>query len=99
MVKRKQHIGIFLHNEMAISAAGISPMCDHSSMPRQKIFFLRSIEQTGAWPQVFSMASWKQRSLNERLLAVCIEKLALEPRWVKKHPSYDELRSYGAIAA
>jgi hypothetical protein len=57
------------------------------------------LEQTGAWPQVFSMASWKQRSLNERLLAVCIEKLALEPRWVKKHPSYDELRSYGAIAA
>jgi hypothetical protein len=30
---------------------------------------------------------------------VFIEKLALEPSWVKKHPSYDELRSYGAIAA
>src|SRR4030095_3446094 len=47
MVKRKQHSGIFLHNEMAISAAGISPMCDHSSMPRQKIFFLRSIADLG----------------------------------------------------
>jgi hypothetical protein len=57
------------------------------------------LEQTGASPQVFSMASWKQRPLNERWLDVCIEKLALEPSWVKKHPSYDELRSYGAIAA
>jgi hypothetical protein len=55
--------------------------------------------QTGASRQVFSMASWKPRQCNERLLDVCIEKLALEPSWVKKHPSYDELRSYGAIAA
>jgi hypothetical protein len=45
------------------------------------------------------MASWKQRQFNERLLDVFIEKLALEPSWVKKHPSYDELRSYGVIAA
>jgi hypothetical protein len=57
------------------------------------------IEQTGESPQVFSMASWKQRQFHERLLDVFIEKLALEPSWVKKHPSYDELRSYGAIAA
>ena len=56
-------------------------------------------EQTGESRQVFSMASWKQRQFNERLLDVFIEKLALEPSWVKKHPSYDELRSYGAIAA
>jgi len=55
--------------------------------------------QTGASRQVFSMASWKQRHLNERLLDVCIEQLALEPSWVKKHPSYDALRSYGALAA
>jgi hypothetical protein len=48
--------------------------------------------------QAFSMASWKQRRFNERLLDVFIEKLALEPSWVQKHPSYDELRSYGAIA-
>jgi DDE superfamily endonuclease len=48
--------------------------------------------------QAFSMASWKQRRFNERLLDVFIEKLALEPSWVKKHPSYDELRSYGARA-
>jgi hypothetical protein len=50
-------------------------------------------------PQVFSMASWKQRKFNERLLDLFIEKLALEPTWVKNHPGYDELRAYGAIAA
>jgi hypothetical protein len=56
-------------------------------------------EQTGELPQVFSMASWTQRHFNERWLDVFIEKFALEPSWVQKHPSYDELRSYGAIAA
>lgn len=50
-------------------------------------------------PQVFSMASWKQRQFNERLLDVFIEKLALDPSWVKNHPCYDDLRVYGAIAA
>ena len=43
MVKRTQHIGTFLHNEMGISLAGISPMCGRSSTHLQKIFFLRSI--------------------------------------------------------
>ena len=49
--------------------------------------------------QVFSMASWKQRQFNERLLNIFIEKLALDPTWVINHQSYDELRTYGAIAA
>jgi DDE superfamily endonuclease len=49
--------------------------------------------------QVFSMASWKQRHFNERLLEVFIEHLALDPTWVKNQPGYDELRTYGAIAA
>jgi DDE superfamily endonuclease len=49
--------------------------------------------------QVFSMASWKQRHFNERLLDVFIEHLALDPTWVKNQPGYDELRAYGAIAA
>jgi len=49
--------------------------------------------------QVFSMASWKQRHFNERLLDVFIESLALDPNWVKNHPAYDELSTYGAIAA
>jgi hypothetical protein len=55
--------------------------------------------QTGPSPQVFSMASWKQRHFNDRLLDVFIANLALDPNWVKNHPGYDELRTYGAIAA
>ena len=43
MVKRTQHIGTFLHNEMRVSWGGISPMCRRSSIHFQKIFFLRSI--------------------------------------------------------
>lgn len=57
------------------------------------------LAQTDSSPQVFSMASWKQRQFNERLLGLFIEKLALDPTWVKNHPCYDELRTYGAIAA
>jgi hypothetical protein len=48
---------------------------------------------------VFSMASWKQCHFNERLLDVFMEKFALDPTWVKNHACYDELRTYGAIAA
>ena len=48
---------------------------------------------------VFSMASWKQRQFNERLLDLFMERFALDPTWVKNHPYYDELRTYGAIAA
>jgi DDE superfamily endonuclease len=55
--------------------------------------------QTEPSPQVFSLASWKQRKFNERLLDVFIDRLALDPTWVKNHPYYEELRTYGAIAA
>jgi hypothetical protein len=55
--------------------------------------------QTNPSPRVFSMASWKQRHFNERLLDVFIEHLALDPIWVKNHPGYEELKTYGAIAA
>jgi hypothetical protein len=55
--------------------------------------------QTDPSPQVFSMASWKQRQFNERLLDLFMERFALDPTWVKNHPDYDELRTYGAIAA
>ncbi|MCA1607507.1 MAG: transposase, partial [Acidobacteria bacterium] len=58
-----------------------------------------ALAAAGESPQVFSMASWKQRHFNERLLNLFIEKLALEPSWVKNHPAYEELRTYGAIAA
>src|SRR5215831_6870863 len=53
----------------------------------------------GQEPHVFSMASWKQCHFNERLLDVFMENFALDPTWVKNHASYDELRTYGAIAA
>jgi hypothetical protein len=55
--------------------------------------------EPGQAPHVFSMASWKQCQFNERLLDLFIEKLALDPTWVKNHSCYDELRTYGAIAA
>ena len=55
--------------------------------------------QTQPSPHVFLTASWKQRHFNERLLAVFIETLALDPLWVKNHPGYEELKTYGAIAA
>jgi hypothetical protein len=53
----------------------------------------------GQQPQVFSMASWKPCQFNERLLDLVMEKLALDPTWVKTHACYDELKTYGAIAA
>jgi DDE superfamily endonuclease len=53
----------------------------------------------GQEPHGFSMASWKQCHFNERLLDVFMEKFALDPTWVKNHACYDELRTYGAIAA
>ena len=49
--------------------------------------------------QVFSMASWKQHHFYERLLDLFIANLALDPNWVKNQPGYDDLRTYGAIAA
>jgi Transposase DDE domain len=55
--------------------------------------------QTDPSPQVFSMASWKQRQFNERLLDLFIEKFALDSTWIKNHPDYEELRPYGALAA
>lgn len=55
--------------------------------------------QTDPSSSVFSRASWKQRHFNDRLLDVFIEHLALDPMWVKNHPRYEELRTYGAIAA
>ena len=54
--------------------------------------------QQGQAPHVFSMASWKQCQLDERLLDVFMEKFALDPTVVKNHACYDELRTYGAIA-
>lgn len=49
--------------------------------------------------KVFSLSSLKQRTFNEHFLNLFISKLALEPNLIKKHPQYDYLRNYGAIAA
>lgn len=49
--------------------------------------------------KVFSVASWKQRNFNERLVETIIDKLELEPTCIKNHPRYEEIRTYGAIAA
>lgn len=48
---------------------------------------------------VFSVASWKQQKFNERLVETLITKLDLEPTLIKNHPRYEEIRTYGAIAA
>jgi hypothetical protein len=55
--------------------------------------------QLASRPQVFSMASWKQRQFHDCLLDLFIERFALDSTSIKNHPNYEELRSYGAIAA
>ena len=45
------------------------------------------------------MASHKQRAFNEQYLKMISEKLALDLSVIKNHPVYEELRTYGAIAA
>src|SRR5262245_43710612 len=62
MVKRKQHIGMFLHNEMGVSWGGMSLMCGRSSIHPQKIFFLRSIGVDGeerVEREVCNTMSWR----------------------------------------
>ena len=54
---------------------------------------------SGADQVVFSMSSRKQRAFNEQMLDMIIEKLALDHSFVKNHLCYNELRTYGSIAA
>jgi DDE superfamily endonuclease len=49
--------------------------------------------------QVFSMASRKQQAFNERFIKVISEQLALDLTAILNHEAYDNLKSYGAIAA
>lgn len=55
--------------------------------------------ESGCEPFVFSMASYKRLAFNQHLLETFISKLDLEPTLIKSHPNYEELRSFGAIAA
>jgi DDE superfamily endonuclease len=48
---------------------------------------------------VFSMASRKQLAFNERFIKVISEKLAFDLTVILNHEAYDELKTYGAIAA
>ena len=56
-------------------------------------------QQLGQKPFVFSMASVKRRALNDHLLDIFISRLGLSPTLIKSHPNYQNLRSYGVIAA
>jgi hypothetical protein len=47
----------------------------------------------------FSMASYKRVALNDHLLERFISMLDLNPTLIKSHPNYENLRSYGIIAA
>jgi DDE superfamily endonuclease len=50
-------------------------------------------------PFIFSMASRKQCAFNELYLEMISERLALDLSEIKNHPAYEEIRTYGAIAA
>ncbi|MEJ7709603.1 MAG: transposase [Pyrinomonadaceae bacterium] len=77
---------LHFHFNMALASVGITKLEELKEQDRPQ-------------PQVFSLASWKQRAFNEHLLDVFISTLALEPTVIKNHPQYDYLRTYGAIAA
>lgn len=46
-----------------------------------------------------SMASYQRRAFNDHLLERFISKLDLDPTLIKSHPNFENLRSYGIIAA
>lgn len=50
-------------------------------------------------PFVFSLASQKQSAFNEHFLAAISTKFGYDLSCWKKHPAYEELRTYGALAA
>lgn len=47
----------------------------------------------------FSMASYKRLAFNDHLLERFISTLGLNPTLIKSHPNFENLRSYGIIAA
>lgn len=57
------------------------------------------LAHSGSGAFVFSMASRKQLAFNELFIRVISEELALDLTAIKNHPAYDNLRTYGAIAA
>jgi hypothetical protein len=55
--------------------------------------------QTGDEPFVFSLATQKQIAFNEHFMAEISTKLGYDLSCWKNHQAYEELRSYGALAA
>ena len=61
---------------------------------------LRQAQPNAATPSApFSMASYKRFAFNDHLLDRFICQLELDPTLIKSHPNYENLRSYGIIAA
>ena len=56
-------------------------------------------EQTSDAPFVFSLATQKQIAFNEHFMAAISAKYAYDLTCWKNHPAYEELRTYGALAA
>ncbi|MGH8848295.1 MAG: transposase [Polaromonas sp.] len=54
---------------------------------------------TGDEPFVFSLATQKQLAFNEHFMAEISTKLGYDLSCWKNHPAYEELRTYGALAA
>ena len=59
----------------------------------------RLAARSGSSAAVFSMASVKRRGYNRLFLGRIIRYLDLEAEMVLKHPAYERLCNYGAIAA
>ena len=74
------------HFNASFTALNIAKFDAHRQQLRQK-------------PFVFSMASVKRRALNDHLLDTFISTLGLSETVIKSHPNYQNLRSYGVIAA
>lgn len=55
--------------------------------------------QSNEEPFVFSLATQKQVAFNERFLAAISSKYGYDLNEWKNHPAYEELRTYGALAA
>ncbi len=66
----RDRAALHFHFNMALASVGITKTEEFK-------------EQSTTQPQFFSLASWKQRAFNERLLDVIISTLAIEPALIK----------------
>ncbi|WP_442941637.1 hypothetical protein [Nostoc sp.] len=78
--------GKVIHFNASFTALNIAKLDAHQQQSGQKLF-------------IFSMASVKLWALNDHLLDTFISTLELSETVIKSHPNYQNLRSYGVIAA